>query len=77
MKGWECPKCGRCYSPVTSQCLQCVPALPRAAPQPVLPPMRPVAPNDLWPNPRPPYRYAEVRDPMPGEESTITCHNKP
>lgn len=23
MKGWECPKCGRVYSPYTSMCLYC------------------------------------------------------
>lgn len=23
MQGWECPKCGRCYSPFTAQCLAC------------------------------------------------------
>ena len=22
-KGWECPKCGRVYSPFTSMCLYC------------------------------------------------------
>jgi hypothetical protein len=22
--GWECPKCGRCYSPTTSMCSYCV-----------------------------------------------------
>lgn len=21
--GWECPKCGRCYSPFTAQCVVC------------------------------------------------------
>ena len=24
-KGWECPKCGRCYSPTTDMCLHCKP----------------------------------------------------
>ena len=23
--GWECPKCGRCYSPYTSECRYCKP----------------------------------------------------
>ena len=23
MQGWECPKCGRCYSPYTAQCAVC------------------------------------------------------
>lgn len=23
MIGWECPKCGRCYSPYTAQCVVC------------------------------------------------------
>jgi|3_EtaG_2_1085321.scaffolds.fasta_scaffold08955_12 hypothetical protein len=22
-KGWECPKCGRCYSPTTIMCFYC------------------------------------------------------
>lgn len=22
-KGWECPKCGRVYSPITPMCLSC------------------------------------------------------
>lgn len=29
MTGWECPKCGRCYSPYTAQCLAC-PVTPTA-----------------------------------------------
>jgi len=27
MEGWTCPKCGRCYSPFTAQCLVCPPLL--------------------------------------------------
>lgn len=23
MQGWECPKCGRCYSPDVGQCAAC------------------------------------------------------
>lgn len=23
MKGWECPKCGRCYSPFVTDCSAC------------------------------------------------------
>lgn len=23
MKGWECPKCGRCYSPIVRECDFC------------------------------------------------------
>lgn len=25
MQGWECPKCGRCYSPFTAACGVCGP----------------------------------------------------
>lgn len=25
-QGWECPKCGRVYSPTTPMCLHCVPS---------------------------------------------------
>jgi len=23
MKGWECPRCGRCYSPTVTECTHC------------------------------------------------------
>lgn len=23
MKGWECPRCGRCYSPAVKRCPEC------------------------------------------------------
>jgi len=23
MQGWECPKCGRCYSPFVMECSRC------------------------------------------------------
>lgn len=26
MKGWECPKCGRCYAPTVEMCSSCVPS---------------------------------------------------
>lgn len=26
MKGWECPKCGRCYAPAVTECMACAPA---------------------------------------------------
>ena len=25
LRGWECPKCGRCYSPWTPHCAYCMP----------------------------------------------------
>lgn len=27
MKGWECPRCGRCYSPLVTACDHCVPGV--------------------------------------------------
>ena len=30
MKGWECPRCGQCYSSIVSKCPSC---LPRVQPQ--------------------------------------------
>lgn len=36
MKGWECPKCGRCYAPFVMECSVCGPLmLPQQAWQPV------------------------------------------
>jgi hypothetical protein len=35
-KGWECPRCGRCYAPVVLQCNACGPfeSVPLPAPVP-------------------------------------------
>ena len=60
MKGWECPRCGRCYSPLTSECGSCnnpfrtnEPALPQPVPfvpsSPLVPPQIPSIPEPFKP----------------------------
>ena len=36
-KGWECPKCGRCYAPTVGRCMYCGPDEGRTVPRPYWP----------------------------------------
>ena len=65
--GWTCPKCGRVYSPLESECTWCNGLLAIPAIQGIRPTQAPL----LTPHPyQPPYTTG---DPPPDQRPITTC----